>query len=409
MTDEISNIKPSDADTSKVSQVSAETIGNNPFGLKASKILIVTTTDSMIWHFLVPHIKSMLTNGCIVECACSKTGFYFDNLKSSLKIKIHELHFNRHPLRLQNLTAFIELKKLIRQNNYDILHCHEPVGGAISRLAGHKYCKRIVYTAHGFHFFEGNSSLNNFLYKNIERYLAKKTDMLITMNEEDYRAAASFKLRSNSSLVYKINGIGIDTDSFNNPKLDKLEFCKTFNIDQSKKILLSVGECIPRKNHLVLIKAMEQIDENAILLICGCGILYNQLIAFANKSNACDRIFFMGFQKEMFSIYTSADVFVTSSLQEGLPCSVMEAMASKLPVVASKIRGHVDLIDDSGGFLIDPNDVCAFADSINTLLHNPVLASEMGMHNKEKIKMYDTSFVLNEMKLFYSKLMECVK
>ncbi|MDR0696226.1 MAG: glycosyltransferase family 4 protein [Christensenellaceae bacterium] len=382
--------------------IGVDYITNKPNTIKG-KVLFVTTTDSMIWHFLQPHIKAMMEDGYIVECACSKTGDYFDNIKAALNITVHKLHFSRRPFKLQNIKAYYELKKLIKTNHYDILHCHEPVGGALCRLAGHKYCKKIIYTAHGFHFFSGNSRFNNFLYGSIERFLALKTDLLITMNNEDFIAAKNFKLRTNDSMICKINGIGINTAIYSNASKSQNTIKEQYNILSNKKIILTVGECISRKNHITLINALQKIDPVAVLVICGGGPLLYKLLKTVGVTIS-DRIIFTGYQSQMIPFYSEADVFVSSSLQEGLPCSMMEAMASGLPVVASDIRGHVDLIDTNGGILLDPNDDDGFANSINTILKDTALAKEMGEHNMEKIKMFDSTVVIKEMQQLYAKL-----
>ena len=153
------------------------------------KVMMLATTDNMIWQFMLPHIKHLQDNGNIVEVVCAQTGFWFDELKEKHNLVVHEINFVRNPIKPSNIKAYKKLKQLQKDNNYDLIYCQQPVGGLMGRLLGKKFKIPVIYTAHGFHFFKGCSFASKLIYKNVERWLSKYTDILITINDEDFEAA----------------------------------------------------------------------------------------------------------------------------------------------------------------------------------------------------------------------------
>ena len=174
--------------------------------LTNKKIMMIASTDNMIWQFMIPHIKHLQELGNEVECVCSKTGFWFDELKEKYGFIVHEIDFGRNPLKLKNIKAYKNLKKLQKERNFDFVYCQQPVGALMGRLFAKKFKIPCMYTAHGFHFFKGCGLANKYVYKPVEHWLSKYTDVLVTINEEDYQSALKMKAKK----VYKINGIGID-------------------------------------------------------------------------------------------------------------------------------------------------------------------------------------------------------
>ena len=160
------------------------------------KILVVATTDDMIWRFVLPHMKRLQELGNTVECVCAKTGFWFDEFESKYGVKAHEIDFKRSPLSLKNLNGYKKLKRLQKQEKYDLIYCQQPVGGLMGRLIAKKFKLPCIYTAHGFHFFKGNSKIKNLIFKTIEKYLSKFTTALVTINDEDYEAAKKMKAKN---------------------------------------------------------------------------------------------------------------------------------------------------------------------------------------------------------------------
>ena len=368
--------------------------------ISQKKILIVTTTDSMIGQFLLPHIKHLQDNGNIVECACHKTGFWFDEMVNN-GIKVYEVPFARNPLKPTNLKAKKQLYKLCQENNYDLIHCHTPVGGVMGRLAGKKFNIPVLYIAHGFHFYKGAPLINNLVYKNIEKHYSKYTDALVVMNDEDYNAA----LQMNAKKVYKINGIGFCNSKFkNNERNEKL--IKELGVNEEDKVLLSVGELNKNKNHIEILNALSEIkDKHFKYFICGRGPLKEKYEQFINEHGLADKVKLLGFRKDVNDILNLTNIFIMPSLREGLPMSIMEAMEKGIPVIASNIRGCKDLIENGvNGILVDLKERNGFKKAICKLLDDENLCKHMGENNKTKIKQFYIENVLSQMEPIYDNI-----
>ena len=124
----------------------------------------------MFTNFLIPHIQNMQNKGYKVDCACSVTGDFFGILKNRYGFNMYEIGFKRSPFNLKNVSAFCKLNTLVRENNYDIIFCHEPVGGAMGRLVGCINNRKVIYMAHGFHFYKGAPAKMKLFYF-VEKFL----------------------------------------------------------------------------------------------------------------------------------------------------------------------------------------------------------------------------------------------
>ena len=364
------------------------------------RILFVCTTDSMIWNFLIPHIKDLESKGYYVECACSITGNFYNNLITQYGLKMNQISFKRSPYSISNVKAYMELKKLIQDKNFDTLFCHEPVGGAIGRLAGHKMHCKVLNMAHGFHFYKGAPLVNKCIYYMVEKFLSKYTDVLITLNEEDYCAALKFY----SKKTFKVNGIGIDTSKFT--KIDNCRYLQSeLNLKFDDFLLVSVGELIKRKNHSVIIDAIKQIDNTHIhLAIAGDGELKKELERKIDKLGLKNQVHLLGYRTDINKLCNSADVFIMPSLQEGLSVAIMEAMSCGKPIIASKIRGNVDLIDDKkGGILVNPKDVLGFIKAITYFYEMRANLKKYGLYNIDKVQEFDIGKVKQQFFTIYEE------
>lgn len=365
------------------------------------RILVVCTTDSMIWNFLVPHIKELEQKGLYVECASSITGDFYKNLVEKHGIKMNEIPFARSPYSIKNLQAYKALCKLIKEKNFDTIFCHEPVGGVLGRIAGCKNNCKVIYTAHGFHFYKGAPLLNWLLYYPVEKWLAHYTDALITINQEDYvLAKRKMKLR-NGGKVYYVPGVGVDNRKFSRATIDKADKRRELGIPEDAVLLLSVGELNNNKNHETVIRAIA--DMNVYYIIAGQGALQQHLENLIETQNLQNRVKLLGFRTDVKELYEAADIFVFPSFREGLSLSVMEAMASGLPCVASKIRGNIDLLaNGEGGFLCNPQNASEFAEKLNLLAANVALREKMGRTNQMTIQKFSTETVIKEMQSIYA-------
>ena len=362
------------------------------------KVLVLCTTDSMIWNFLVPHIKNLQENGYIVECACSKTGEYFNWLQEKYGFIMHCIQFERSPFQKANLKAFFDLKRIVKKEGYDIIFCHEPVGGAMGRIVGYRLHTKVIYMAHGFHFYNGAPKSSR-IYYCIEKVLSRFTDALVTINMEDYEASKKFYAKK----IEKINGIGINTKHFTY-KPNARYIRDELNLGDETIILLSVGELIRRKNHMSMILAMEFLPEKYHYVIAGDGELEEEIKKAIHDKGLSDRIHLLGYRKDISAICNSSDVFIMPSYQEGISVAMMEAMACCLPVVASRIRGNTDLIDErKGGFLVGVEDSEGYANAIKEIEEWQLYRS-FGAYNREKLATFDLDFVKDQIIKVFKEL-----
>ncbi len=354
------------------------------------KVLVLCTTDSMIWNFLVPHIKALQERGYTVECACARTGDYIDWLRDKWNLTVHCIPFERNPFRTANVKAYLSLKKLVMEQGFGIIFCHEPVGGAMGRLVGAKCGCKVIYMAHGFHFFKGCSKAM-YLFYFVERYLARKTDYLLTLNQEDYEASLEFKAKHK----LKTNGIGIDLSKFK-PVEDSRLLRQELHLKPDDFVILSVGELIHRKNHESLIRAVAAVSSPAVhYAVAGEGELLDYLTGLVKELGLEAQVHLLGYRKDVAALCNSCDAFALPSYQEGLSMALMESMACGKPVIASRIRGNTDLIaDGAGGVLVDPEDVPGYAAAIKKLMDDPVIREKYGNYNAKKVKDYSLEKVI---------------
>ena len=311
------------------------------------KVLIVATVLKIhIMVFHLPTIKLLHDLGYEVH-VCAKND-YENKERPDIPYcdKYFDLPFERLPLKANNLNVLKRLIKIIDNNQYDIIHCHTPTGGLVARLASILSFKKpkIIYTAHGFHFYKGAPLQNWLLYYPVEWLLSYYTDVLITINTEDYELA---KHHMHAKRVEYLPGVGIDVEKFADTQIDKKAKRRELGIAEGCKLLLSVGELNKNKNHQVIIKAISKLNDPSIhYAICGKGELYNYLIKLAKSLNIESQIHLLGSRSDIPEILKCADLFVHPSMREGLPVSVMEAISSGLLCVTSDVRGCKDLILD---------------------------------------------------------------
>ncbi|MBE6607648.1 MAG: glycosyltransferase family 4 protein [Ruminococcaceae bacterium] len=356
------------------------------------KILYVTTVGATM-TFFNKFIEELIQCGHTVDIATNESHSKVPACYHKFGCKIYQIDTSRSPLNKGNFTAIKQIKRIVRENKYDIVHCHTPLAAMCTRLACEKLRKngvKVIYTAHGFHFYKGAPLKNWLVYYPIEKLCSHFTDVLITMNNEDY-ALAEKKMKAKR--VEYVPGVGVDIEKFSKQTIDKTAKRRELGIPEDAVVLLSVGELIVRKNHETVIRAVSSMG--AYYLIAGEGRLDKHLQAVINTLGVSDKVKLLGHRDDVKELYEMADVFVFPSFQEGLPVSVMEAMASGLPIVCSNIRGNVDLIDEKGGVLFNPHDVndCKYALE-KFRFSNP---KEMGEYNREKVKAFSLKRVNDQM------------
>lgn len=368
------------------------------------KIVMISTTDNMIWQFMLPHIRHLQDLGNTVECVCAKTGFWFDELKNAHNLVMHEIDFGRNPIKLKNFNGFKQLKKLQEEKKFDLVYCQQPVGGLMGRLLGKKFKIPVIYTAHGFHFFKGCPLVNKIVYKTVEKWLSKHTDVLITINEEDYQSALKMKAKK----VFKINGIGIDDKKIKFEDFDKVAFKKELGLDENDKVVLTVSEINENKNYITMLQTIKQLvekDKTIKFVSCGTGVWKDKIHNYAKELGVEDNVVFLGYRKDIGKIMQVSDLFFHASFREGLTLSVMEAMSFGLPCVVSNVRGNRDLIvDGKGGFVCEPTDAQNFAVKLEFLLKNEEDYKLMSDFNKKESEKYTVKFVIKQLEEIYKEI-----
>lgn len=380
--------------------------------MQMKKVLFVATVvKTHIMEFHIPYLKMFKEEGWETAVAARNDYENPADCKIPYCDNYYNIPFERNPLKLGNLKAYKELKRVIDKGEYDIIHCHTPVGAMLTRLAAKQARKqgtKVFYTAHGFHFYKGAPAINWLLYYPVEKWLSRYTDVLITINKEDYARAKSFK----AGKVCYVPGVGIDLKKFNSGYVDKNEKREEIGVHADDFVLLSVGELIPRKNHEVVIRALSVLKQRDNLnhieyVICGRGAYEADLKKLAEGLDVADHVHFLGYRNDISEICNCADLFVFMSHQEGLPVALMEAMACGLPVVCSNIRGNTDLIEDGvTGFLANntPEEV---AEAISEMKNNTALRNRVASAALHKIKQFDLSSVEDEMSKIYGSKESC--
>jgi glycosyltransferase involved in cell wall biosynthesis len=369
-----------------------------------NKILFISNISRSITNFAIPSIKAAQNMGYEFHAAANYENF--DDDISKYNITLHQIDLNRQPLNLKNIKAFKQLLELLRKENFDVIHCNTPIGGVLGRLCGWRAKVPIViYTAHGFNFYEGAPLKNWLLFYPAERILAHFTDNIITINQEDFKQAKKFRLRKDGKAYY-VPGVGVDTSSIKLAVSKRQEIMKELEINDSAILLISVGELNRNKNYHVIIKALGKLRNlNIHYIICGVGDKMDMLISLAKENNIEGNVHFLGYRTDVPQLLKSCDIFVMPSYREGLSRSMMEAMSAGLPCIASKIRGNVDLIEvGKGGYLSLPDDVDGFADAIHRISEDVLLREQMGIYNLEAVKLFDIEIVKSIMKDIYEEL-----
>lgn len=350
----------------------------------------------------IPSIEAAQSMGYEVYMGINR--FNAEHLKSDYNVKFYNANIYRSIFDFKNnYKAYKNLMNLLKKENIDVIHCNTPIGGVLGRICGKKAkVSKIIYTVHGFHFYKGATLLNRTIFKWAEKLLAYYTDVIITINKEDYHAAQNFNF---SGKVYHIPGVGIETALYRQADIDKHVLKSSLGFSDHDILLIAMGDLIHRKNYAASIKAIAKTaNPNLHFLICGTGPKLDELKAIAKEMKIENQIHFLGFRTDIKQLQQIADIFLFTTYQEGLPRSMMEAMASGLPCVASNIRGNSDLIEDGiGGYLHIPEDIEGFAKSISKLAADERLRKEMGLKNLENIKQFDLASVKVKMSEIYRR------
>lgn len=388
----------------------------NVVPVKLRKVAFVATVYRHLEAFHLPFMDLIQRKGCEVHAYASP-----DHGKEGVMnagVICHDMPFRRNPLHKDNVKALKMLFRAFKEECFDFIHVHTPVAGMLGRWAAKMAdVPCVLYTAHGFHFFSGSSILNWLLYYPVERWTARWTDYLITINKEDYNRAKCFPVRKE---VVFVPGVGVETERFQ--KLNETEVRRQkrqeLGIHESDFVILSVAEFNKNKNIAQLIDAIVYLknffDKNSKTssvkcVLAGEGEQQENLMRKVEELELGAHVHFLGFRKDIPELMAASDVVALLSKREGLPKALMEALAAGKPIVATDVRGNRDLVEDGvNGYLVKVGDVPGTAEAILKLIQDEHKRIQMGKTNREKAKMYDISNILERMEKIYDKALRDV-
>lgn len=371
------------------------------------KVLYTATVASHICQFHLPYLKMLKEQGYEICVAAHDNLAEKNGLQLKYVDKFIEVPFSRSPKSPQNIKAYKQLKALFNEEFYDLIVCNTPMGGIVTRLAAKKTRKKgtkVIYIAHGFHFYKGGPKKNWLFYYPIEKHFAKYTDILVTINKMDYQLAQR-KFRAKE--VEYIPGIGVNLKQFSIQDQEK-DIREDLLLSKDSKLILSVGELNDNKNHQAIIRALTKVaDSNVHYLIAGNGPNLGKLQKLANRLGVADNVHFLGYRRDLPYIYKSADIFVLPSYREGLGMAAIEAMHFGLPIITSNRHGINDYsIPDVTGYKYAPNDYNGFAAGIRRILYNEDLKKSMSENNRREAEKFALEASLQRMEEIYQKIME---
>lgn len=379
------------------------------------KVLIVVNLAGFL-TFLWNDIKILQTMGYEVEIAMN--GIMSDGSKAveiselnAKKIRYYQVDFDtKHPVSKMNFIAYKQMKAILK-NKYAAIHCHTPIAGLITRVVANSYRKKgtkVLYTTHGFAFNDQSAKKLWIIFFTMEKFVSRFCDAIITINHEDFFNAQ----KMHCDKVYMIPGIGLDYSRFKNITIDRDKYRNSLGVKKNDIMILGVGELSARKNHQIIIKALNKLGDKQkyIFVLCGRAVVNSNieilLKELADKNGV--RLVLMGHRLDIPEINKCADIAVIPSLREGLGMAGLEALASGIPVIGSDVQGIREyVVDGETGYLCSPFDENQFAaaiEKIGRMNENELYL--MRKRCKDKAKQFDCSISQKRMKEIYCEILK---
>ena len=367
------------------------------------KILFVATVvKTHIAQFHLPYLKMLKDMGWETAVAAKNDYENPEDCQIPGCDRFYPIDFARNPMDIANLSAYRAQKQVIDAGDFDVIHCHTPVAAILARLAARKARKKgckVLYTVHGLHFYKGAPFINWLAYFPSEWLCAFFTDVLITINQEDYRFAQK---HLHAKSVRYVRGVGVDLGRFQNHPDQRDALRRSLGVGEDEFMLLSVAEMTKNKNHKMMLQALSQIPDKKIKLFCaGRGQELENNRRLCRELGLEDRVFFLGYRQDVPALYSAADAFLFISFREGLSLSLMEAMSSALPAIVSPIRGNTDLIENGKEGLYADLTPAAVAAAIRTLAADPAMRRRLGQAARQKVQAFGLERVMEDMREIY--------
>ena len=354
------------------------------------KVLFTASTYSHIVNFHLPYLRKFQEEGWTVHAACGGRSMPIPDVE-----RVIELPFEKSMRSPNNFKAVLLLRDEIRRGGYDLIVTHTSLAAFFTRLAlwGLEERPQVANMVHGYLFDDETPWLKRSLLLGAERWMAADTDLVLTMNRWDYETAKKYQL---GQRVVQIPGVGVDFSRFDRVSPDSREkMRKKWGVPEDAFVLIYAAEFSKRKNQAVLIQTMKRLPKNVILVLAGEGTLREECRELAQKLGQENRVLFPGQVLDIPAWYAMADAAVSASRSEGLPFNIMEAMYAGLPVVASEVKGHSDLIEDEvTGLLYPYGDAGACAEQIQRLIESERLRQKLVQNAKADVERYGLDRVL---------------
>ena len=336
-------------------------------------LLVANVAKEHVLKFHVPMIKRLAEQGWHIDVACSgdeEVPYCNHQFKMS---------YQRSPFNRVLLKGIKELKQIVEENDYDVVYCHTPVGGLAARIASinmRKKGTKVIYFAHGYHFFKGAPIQNWLIYYPIEKVMSWFTDTILLSNREDYRIT---RRRFKSCDARFVNSLGVNSERFQieHPEIIRSEYRKEMNIPEDAVVLIYLAELIKNKNQTFLMRVLKRVlehNQNVYLILAGFDHTDGAFEAYAKEIGVHDHIRFLGWREDVGNLLVTSDICTATSIREGFGINLVEAMMCGVPVVASKNRGHETIVrDGKNGFMVEQNDEETFAKRILQLMNDKKL------------------------------------
>lgn len=372
---------------------------------KHKKVLFVATIHRHFVAFHLPYIKTLKAKGYEIHVVAANDGVVVPFVDKQFYMTIE-----RSPYHFANLSAINYLARLMELEKYSLVTCHTPMGGFVGRMAARisrlKYNTKVLYTAHGFHFYKGAPLVNWFAYFPVEMFLAKFSDAIVTINKEDFELAK--KIWRCGPQIFFLNGIGLDLTrlQMKEPEMNKnLRF--ELGLKDEDFVCIYIAGFTKDKNHLFLFRSFYDLEvaiPNVKIIFAGDGSYFDKMKNLAKSMGVEDRFIFLGHRDDVPSLIGLSNIGISPSLREGLPMNLLETLAMGKPFLASDVRGHRDIIQHGvNGFLFNPNNTTDFTKYAKELFNNLSLQKKMGLAASKSIEKFSIAETLPVLSNIYEE------
>jgi glycosyltransferase involved in cell wall biosynthesis len=364
------------------------------------RLLIATTIPETIYAFLLPYAQYFRQQGWTVD----GMAYNISRFKACDEAfdRVWDIDWSRNPLSPQNFRkALPTICQIVEQGQYDLVHVHTPVAAFVTRCALRqlrlKQNVKVIYTAHGFHFYKGGPPLKNLVFGAMEKLAGAWTDYLVVINREDEAAAHRYRFVPPQQIIY-MPGIGVDLSRYDPQQISKASIAavrQEMDLGDEDRLFLAIAELSPRKRSLDILQAFAQLHHpNVHLAFAGNGPLLSMLQQAAHKLQLQDRVHFLGLRQDIATLIRASVATVLVSRQEGLPRSVMESLALEVPVIGTNIRGTKDLLAGQCGILVEVGNINKITSAMEQILDFSQEAVLMGQRGRKQMEAFDLQHTL---------------